>query len=73
MTLRWAFAELYGPRLVIGGLAAAAALALVIAPPAALALVVVVCAAVVLPRVRPQHFVAAVLVYLPFENQAPNA
>ena len=70
MTLRWAFAELYGPRLVIIGLAAAAALALVVAPAAALALVVVVCAAVVLPRVRPQHFVAAVLVYLPFENQA---
>jgi hypothetical protein len=70
VTLRWAFAELYGPRLIVIGLAAGAAVALVVAPAAALALVVVVCAAVVLPRVRPQHFVAAVLVYLPFENQA---
>jgi hypothetical protein len=70
VTLRWAFAELYGPRLIVIGLAAGAAVALVVAPAAALALVAVVCAAVVLPRVRPQHFVAAVLVYLPFENQA---
>jgi hypothetical protein len=70
MTLRLALRDLNSLTLVVLVLSGAAALALVIAPAAALALVFVVFAALFLPRFRPEHLLAAVLAYLPFENQA---
>jgi hypothetical protein len=70
VTFRWAFNDLNGARLAVIMLAGAATFALVAAPSAALALVLVVFAAIALPRMRPQHFLAAVIVYMPFENQA---
>ena len=69
MTLRLALKDLNSLTLLVLVLSGAAALALVIAPAAALALVLVVFAALFLPRFRPEHLLAAVLAYLPFENQ----
>jgi hypothetical protein len=70
VTLRLALRDLNSLTLVVLLLSGAAAAALVVAPAAALALVLVVFAALFLPRLRPEHVLAAVIAYLPFENQA---
>jgi len=70
MTLRLTLRGLNSLTLLVLALSGAAAAALVVAPSAALALILVVFAALFLPRLRPEHLLAAVLAYLPFENQA---
>jgi hypothetical protein len=68
--VRWALGELAGPNLVVATLAGAATVALVFAPMAAIALIIAVFVAIALPRLQPQHVLVALLVYMPFENQA---
>lgn len=70
MPLRWTLGELAGPNLLVAVLAAGATVALVFAPMAAVALVIAVFVAIALPRLQPQHVLVALLVYMPFENQA---
>ena len=70
MPVRWALGELAGPNLAVPLLAAAATVALVFAPMAAVALLLAVFGAIALPRLQPQHVLVALLLYMPFENQA---
>ena len=69
MTPGWTHVESLGPRALVFALAAAASFALLVAPAAAIALILAVFAAIALPRVRPQHVLVAIVVYMPFENQ----
>ena len=70
MPVRWALGELAGPNLLVPLLAVAATVALVFEPMAAVALVLAVFAAIALPRLQPEHVLVALLLYMPFENQA---
>jgi hypothetical protein len=69
VTPGWTHVESLGPRALVFALAAAASFALLVAPAAAIALILAVFAAIALPRVRPQHVLVAIVVYMPFENQ----